>query len=117
MTGEIRVGAHRFMKARPGDAGFEIVADRLSRRAAEPLERFEEEGLDIVRLEPARLGPLHLLANPVDARSVHRVVRECALLEQATQGVLVEGVLDDLGQPRADLRLLAVADRVDQQLA
>jgi hypothetical protein len=34
---EIRVGAvdHRFAEARRGDAGFEIVADRLSRGAAE----------------------------------------------------------------------------------
>ena len=37
MTGEIRVGAvdHRFVEARPRDAGLEIVADRLPRRAAE----------------------------------------------------------------------------------
>src|ERR1700760_4102250 len=37
VTGEIRIGAvdHRFVEARPGDAGFEIIADRLSRRATE----------------------------------------------------------------------------------
>ena len=35
MTGEIRIGAvdHRFMEARPRDAGFKIVADRQSRRS------------------------------------------------------------------------------------
>lgn len=39
----------------------------LSGAAAEALERIEEEGLDIVRLKPARFRPLHLFADAIDA--------------------------------------------------
>jgi hypothetical protein len=68
-------------------------------------------------LEPARLGPLHLLADSVDARGVHRILRERAVFEQLAQRVLIEGALDDLGEARAHFRLIAVAYRVDQQFA
>src|SRR5436189_145078 len=35
-------------------------------RPAQPLERLQEEGLDVVRLEPPGLGPLHLLTDAID---------------------------------------------------
>jgi hypothetical protein len=35
----------------------------LARVATEPLERFEEKGLNVVRLKSPRLGAFHLLAH------------------------------------------------------
>jgi hypothetical protein len=66
-------------------------------------------------LKPARLGPLHLLADAEDARGVHRILRERALFEQLAQRVLIKGVLDDFGEASTDFRLIAVTDCVDQQ--
>ena len=86
-------------------------------RAAEALEGLEEERLDVVRLEPAGLGALHVFADAVNAAGVHGVVRQGALFEQVLQLRPVEGVLDDRGQARAHLGLIAVADGLDQQLA
>ena len=62
--------------------------------AAEALERLEEERLDVVRLEAAGLGALHVLADAVDAAGVHRVVGQRALLEQVLELAAVERVLD-----------------------
>ena len=42
---------------------------------------FQKERLDVMGLESPRFGPLHLLADAVDAAGVHRVVRERALFE------------------------------------
>ena len=85
--------------------------------AAEALEGFEEERLDVVRLEAARLGALHVLADAVHAAGVHRVVGERPLFEQVLELAAVERVLDDRGQAGAHLGLVAVADRLDQQVA
>ena len=70
----------------------DLVAARLALlgRAAEPLERLEEERLDVVRLQAARLGALHVLADAVHAAGVHRVVGERALLEQVLKLAAVE---------------------------
>ena len=57
-------------------------------RAAEAFEGLEEEGLDIMGLKPARLGPLHLLADAEDARGVHGVVRQGAIFEQVRKASL-----------------------------
>ena len=48
----------------------------LAHRSAETLERGEEEGLDVVGLEPARLGTLHRLPDAEDAAGVHGVLRQ-----------------------------------------
>jgi hypothetical protein len=85
--------------------------------AAEAPERLEEEGLDVVRLEPPGLGALHLLANAVHAARVHGVVGEGVLLDQILDVRAVEGVVHHLREARAHLGLLSVADRLDQQLA
>ena len=71
----------------------DLVAARLALldRAAQALEGFLEERLDVVRLQPAGLGALHLLADAVDAAGVHRVVGQRALLQQVLQLVAVEG--------------------------
>ena len=96
-----------------------LVAARftLAGRAAELSERLMEERFDVVRLQAARLGPLHLLAHALYAAGVHRVVDELPLLEQVLQRRSVERLVDGSVEPRADLRLLAVADGVEQQLA
>ena len=96
-----------------------LVAARLAlpRRPAEPPERLVEERLDVVRLEAARLRPLHLLADSLNAGGVHRVVDELPLLQQVLDRAPVEGLIDSGVEPCPHLGLLAVADGVEQQLA
>jgi len=84
---------------------------------AELLERLEEEGLDVVGLQPARLRTLHVLAHARKPARVHRVAHERSLLEQILDLRSVNGVCDRLREARAHLRLLAVPDRLDQQIA
>lgn len=97
-----------------------LVAARftLAYRAAELPKRLAEERFDVVRLQAARLGPLHLLVHALHTAGVHRVVDELPLLEQVLQRRPVERLVDGGIEPRAYLRLLAVvADGVEQQLA
>src|SRR6185437_12954934 len=97
----------------------DLVTSRLALPdgAPETPKGLEEEGLHIMGLKPARLGTFHLLTNTVNARCVHRIMRKCPILKKRPQGFLIEGLLDDPGQPCSHVRLIAVADRVDQQLA
>ncbi len=73
-----------------------LVAARfsLAGRAAELSERLMEERFDVVRLQAARLGPLHRLAHALHAAGVHRVVDELPLLEQVLQRRPVERLVD-----------------------
>ena len=87
------------------------------RCAAKLLERLEEERLDVVRLQAARFGALHVLADAGHAARVHRVVGQRALFEQVLELRPVDGVVDGLRQPGAHLGPVAVADRLDQQVA
>ena len=64
---------------------------------AEALERFQEERLDVVRLQTPGLGTLHVFADAVHATRVHRVVREGALLEQ----ILKLGAVERVARPPA----------------
>ena len=89
----------------------------LRRGAAEPAERLPEERFDVVRLQAARVGPLHVRANPLNATGVHRVVNELPLLEQVLQRSVVERLIDGGIEARPHLRLLAVADGIEQQVA
>ena len=93
-----------------------LVAARftLAGRAAELSERLMEERFDVVRLQAARLGPLHLLAHALHAAGIHRVVDELSLLEQVLQRRPVERLVDGSVEPRADRRLFSVADGVEQ---
>jgi hypothetical protein len=88
----------------------------LADRSAELLERFEEEGLDIVGLQAPGLGALHILAHPSDPTRVHGIVRERPLLQQFLEPPPIDGVRDDMGELRAHLGALAVADRLDQKI-
>lgn len=94
----------------------ELVAARLAfaRAAAQALEGFEEERLDVVRLQPPRLGTLHVLAHACDAARVHRVVCEGALFEQVLDVGAVHSMLDGAREARAHVGPVAVADGLDQ---
>ena len=74
----------------------DLVAARLALlgRAAQPLEGLEEERLDVVRLQAAGLGALHVLADAVDPAGVHGVVGQRALFEQVLELAAVERVFD-----------------------
>jgi hypothetical protein len=52
----------------------------LADRSAELLERFEEEGLDVVGLQAPGLGALHVLAHPAHPTRVHGIVCRRPLL-------------------------------------
>ena len=86
-------------------------------RAAELPEGLKEKRLDVVGLEPPCFGTFHVLAHAPHAARVHRVVSERPLLQQILQLGAVEGACDDLCEPGAHLRQLAVADRFDQEVA
>ena len=101
-----------------GDVGDLVAAARaLAGAATDALEGLEEEGLDVVGLETAGFGALHAGAHAVDAAGIHGVGRQGALFEQLAQLLGIEGVFDGGGEAGAHLRLLAVADGVDEQLA
>ena len=76
----------------------DLVAARLALLGPYPprrLERLEEEGLDVVRLQAAGLGALHVLADAVDPAGVHGVVGERAFFQQVLELAAVERVVDD----------------------
>ena len=89
----------------------------LLHRAAEPLKRFQEERLDIVGLEPASFGAFHVLADALNARSIHRVVNQGVFFQKIANLLLVQGIAHGAREARAYLGLLTVADCRDQQVA
>src|SRR5581483_1979994 len=80
-------------------------------------EGFDEEGSYEMGLEPAGCGALHVLTNAAHLAGVHRIAGQRSLLEEVPQVVAVEGSLDRQTQPIANLGLVSIADRLDQQLA
>ena len=94
-----------------GDVG-DLVSSGFATvdRAAELIERLEEERPHEERLQPSRLGPLHLFLHLEEPIRRHRFLGEGAAVEQALQVVVVEGVVDAGGEAGADLGLVAVAD-------
>ena len=80
------------------------------------LERLKEERLDVVRLEPPHLGPLHFLANAVHPRGVHRLACQGRLLEEVPHPSTVKGVAHDLSQSRLHVGELAIADGFQQEI-
>ena len=69
--------------------------------AAESLESLAEERGDEVRLEPAGLGSLHVLADYSDLAGVHRIGGQCPLFDELANLIMVEGFLDNLVESRA----------------
>ena len=103
---------------RRGNVG-DLVAPGLAllRGAAQALERFAEERLDVVRLQTPCFGPHHVLADALHAAGIHRVVRKSPLFQQVLEPAAVEGVVDRGLEAGPNLRLLPVADRLDHELA
>src|SRR5262245_5977656 len=95
-----------------------LVATRftLSSGAAELIECFEEERLDVVRLQPSGFRAFHVLSNAGDAASIHYVVGQSTLLKQALELRAIDGVGDSLRQFGAYLRALAITDGLNQQI-
>lgn len=62
--------------------------------AAQMLESFNEEALDMVRLQPLSLGALHLQAQLLDLGLGHGVVRQSTPLEQLKQVPLIDRAID-----------------------
>ncbi len=69
------------------------------------------------RLQAPRFRSLHLLTHALDPRGVHRVVHELPALQEVLQRGAIERLIDGSVQPGPHLRLLAVTDGVEQQLA
>jgi hypothetical protein len=95
---------------------FVASALALLHRSAKPLERLEEEGLYVMRLEASCFGALHLLADVHDSTRVHRVVDEDLLVEEVANLARVEGVLDHLGQASADVGLITISNGLEEQI-
>ena len=83
---------------------------------AQRCEGFHEEGADEVGLEAAGLGLFHLLLHREEALGAHGFLGQGVAVEDGAQVVVVEGVLDALAEPGADVRLVAVADGLEQQV-
>src|SRR5579859_2149308 len=93
-----------------------LVATRLTLldRPPEPIERLQKKGLDIVRLEPPRVGALHLFADAIDAACIHAVVRQGALFEEVLQVAAIHGIGDHLVEARPYLWPFAIADSLNE---
>ena len=70
-----------------------------------------------MRLQPARLGALHVFADGRDNRRVHALRGQLALRDKPLDRFDIDGAVDLAEQLGAFLRLLAVADRIDEQIA
>ena len=75
-----------------------------------------EKCLDKVWLELARLHALHVLANGSYAASVHDVIGKRILFEKPFNGARVERCIDHLVEPRPYLGVIAIANRIEEQV-
>src|SRR5690606_22809586 len=57
--------------------------------AAQSLESFKEERSNEMRLKATRLGSFHVLANLLDARGVHGIVRERVFFDEGAKLVAI----------------------------
>ena len=83
--------------------------------AAQPLESLAEERGDEVRLEPAGLGPFHVLADCPDLAGVHRIGGQCPFFDQFADLIMVEGFLDNLVQLRPNIGPVAIPHGLQEQ--
>ena len=84
--------------------------------AAELIECFEKERLNVVRLQAAGFRTLHILSHTGDAAGVHHLVGERAFFEQLQEVRPANGVGDSVRQPGLNFRSLAITDCLDEQL-
>ena len=116
---------HRLPKAdlhipaahRRGHKG-DFVASGLARAylATHRAEGFQKECFDKMGLQLVRLHPLHLFPDGRNLLYVHGVVGQSTLIQQFSELLLVQRVVHNLLQPGTDGRVVAVANRLDQQL-
>ena len=96
---------------------FEATLLAFGDAPAEHREGFAEERADEMRLQAAGLRALHLLADFATALRVHAFRRELALGDQLLDRVDIDRAIDLAEQLGLLLRPIAVADRIDQQIA
>ena len=105
-------------RSAPGHAGdLEAAGLAAVDAPAQVLEGLAEEALDVVGLEALGVRPLHLLADRLDPAEREGLLGQRAALEQVQEVGVAGRVVDHLQEARLDLGLLAVADRLDQQVA
>ncbi len=80
-------------------------------------EGFAEERADEMRLQAARLGSLHLLADRSDGVWVHPLRGQLALGDELLDGVNIDRAINFAEKLGLLLRAVAVADSIDQQIA
>ena len=66
-------------------------------------------------MQPARLRPLHLFPDFVNAAGIHEIVDERMFVQQVAQFILVKGVANGGGKTRSYFRLLSITDGFDQE--
>ena len=92
----------------PGLARMRCASDRV--------KRLQEECPHEERLEAAGFGLLHLLLDGEESVGAHRLLGERVAIQERLEVIVVECLVDLLGEARTDFRLVAVADRLHQQI-
>ena len=98
------------------------MADFVTKRfapmdaAAKLLERPEEEGTDVVRLQAPSLSTLHLVANVADARRIKPLVDERSVLDERPKLFGVEFAIHNLVELGFIRRIVSVTDCPDEQI-
>ena len=85
--------------------------------AAEALEGFAEELLNVVGLKASGLGAFHVLTDLGHAAGSHEFGDEGAIFHEPFEVRAVDGGLDGLREAGLNLGILAVADSPDEQVA
>jgi hypothetical protein len=92
-------------------AGFPLFV-----RSAQSLKRFAKEGFDVVRLQAAGFGALHIFADPVDLACVHGINGKGVVFKQILNLFAIQYMIQHRRQAGANLRLIPVSDCPDQQI-
>ena len=88
----------------------------LPYRASETLERLDKECRNEMRLQASNLGTLHRLLNCLNAGCIHCIMGKGVFFDKSTQRIMVHRMLDNLIESGAYLRLVAIANRLQQQM-
>ena len=84
------------------------------RCASDRVKRLKEECPHEERLEPTRFGFFHLLLDGKESVGAHRLLGERVAIQERLEVIVVECLVDLLGETGTDLRLVAVADGLHQ---
>ena len=85
-------------------------------RPAECIQRPKKERAHEIRLESARLSPLHFFFHSEDALRAHGFLSQGVPVEQRLQMVTVQCLVDFLCKAGPHLGLITVADGLDEQI-